>query len=91
MSAPTRRLLLAAALAALTAAAPAQPGHPVVPPEPVPPAKLGARVWRPGHWQQNGGSPEWVAGSWARQPVGGARPEGHWLLSHGAWVWVAPR
>ena len=79
-----RRLLLATACVALTGAAPA------VPREPVPPAPPGARVWRPGHWQWNGSTYDWVGGNWLRRPTGTARQDGHWLLRRGAWVWVPP-
>lgn len=92
------RSAIAALLLAPGCSAPATvaaPPFPPVPPAlhetmPLPPVSEQPLVWRPGHWDWNGKSYDWIAGAWVlRDGHSTMWMEGYWKHETGGWVWVA--
>ncbi len=66
---------------------------PVPPPQaevlPLPPVTATPLIWRPGHWDWNGGGYAWVPGAYV--PRGDHSNEwlpGHWVQQGAGWAWV---
>jgi len=87
------RLAAFAVIASLAACTQPLGAPPQVPPLqsetiPLPPVSATEIVWRPGHWNWDGGGYRWVPGEWIPRTVQTNlwRP-GFWQQSAGGWVW----
>jgi hypothetical protein len=83
-------LALSACAVQAPVAYPAPPPPPLAETVPLPPVSAEPLVWQPGHYDWNGSSYVWVAGTYVpRDGHGTLYQPGYWAPSPNGFVWVA--